>query len=792
MQKGSSTGNLPASNNDLTPPAKPVQTPDKPDVETDHQDQNSNQTCKTPKPAVPPKPILAKNGKHKGFSCDSSPPDIAPKPVKKRDSEEQCGKLRSNHEQDFYQNGDQDQTDEVIIREKTGLGDDAKMGGGEEGLEDQSEQVLVIEEKIGIDLDDEIEGGNDENGQETVEVDVDDNVEANEDGDEEDDEEVDDEDYGWDSDEFESENDSDDHDNNLADKRQSRIIFDELEHIPDLNFLDARKKKLFNIAKEILTTEVTYVKTLKLLDEVFHFRLENECRAKGIVPKEVLLEIFSNITAINQFHRDFLLPKLDERMQNWDTNPRVGDIFNSLAPFLKMYAEYVKNFDQAMSSLSRWKLKSQKFSAIIDQIQKTDKECNNLTLEHHMLAPVQRVPRYKLLLTDYISKLPEDSKDLEESKKALEIISAAANHANDSMKKTERFQKMLEMQEKFGDGVSIVTPSREFIMEGELIKISARNAQIMTRILVLFNDALYYCTKVPTTGKYKAKQTLELLSTYLGDVDEETENRELVFRVCSKSKVVEFKATSVEQKEKWVSTLTAAIKNAVDRNSTFGREVTLNKDDIGKIAPTWVRDDAVTMCMTCTIHFTAIRRRHHCRACGKIVCNSCSSYKARLEYDDNKINRVCVNCYKILAPEETNKPEIKRRRRKVQKFADSVLNGYLNFKSDSTKAWSKRWCRLGDDFTLHVFKAKKDVKAQTTIPMPGLSLQDENVCDENDKSRKHVFKILHPIYGSFFFEAENDEVLEKWLEHIRCAIEAEPYPNRNSTSSQPTPPPTPG
>ena len=50
---------------------------------------------------------------------------------------------------------------------------------------------------------------------------------------------------------------------------------------------------------------------------MFHFRLENECRAKGIVPKEALLEIFSNITAINQFHRDFLLPKLDERMENW-------------------------------------------------------------------------------------------------------------------------------------------------------------------------------------------------------------------------------------------------------------------------------------------------------------------------------------------------------------------------------------------------------------------------------------------------------------------------------------------
>ena len=34
-----------------------------------------------------------------------------------------------------------------------------------------------------------------------------------------------------------------------------------------------------------------------------------------------------------------------------------------------MYAEYVKNFDQAMTSLSKWKLKSPKFAAIIEDIQ---------------------------------------------------------------------------------------------------------------------------------------------------------------------------------------------------------------------------------------------------------------------------------------------------------------------------------------------------------------------------------------------------------------------------------------
>lgn len=38
-------------------------------------------------------------------------------------------------------------------------------------------------------------------------------------------------------------------------------------------------------------------------------------------------------------------------------------------------------------------------------------ECGNLTLTHHMLSPIQRIPRYELLLKDYLKKLSEDSND---------------------------------------------------------------------------------------------------------------------------------------------------------------------------------------------------------------------------------------------------------------------------------------------------------------------------------------------------------------------------------------------
>ena len=38
-------------------------------------------------------------------------------------------------------------------------------------------------------------------------------------------------------------------------------------------------------------------------------------------------------------------------------------------------------------------------------------ECGSLTLQQHMLTPIQRIPRYEMLLKKYLSKLPEDSPD---------------------------------------------------------------------------------------------------------------------------------------------------------------------------------------------------------------------------------------------------------------------------------------------------------------------------------------------------------------------------------------------
>ncbi|CAN0497659.1 unnamed protein product, partial [Ectocarpus sp. 12 AP-2014] len=45
----------------------------------------------------------------------------------------------------------------------------------------------------------------------------------------------------------------------------------------------------------------------------------------------------------------------------------------------------------------------------------------------------------------------------------------------------------------------------------------------------------------------------------------------------------------------------------------------------------WMDDDSSPSCLLCDALFTFTNRRHHCRACLKLVCSACSSNMWKLE-----------------------------------------------------------------------------------------------------------------------------------------------------------------
>ncbi len=89
------------------------------------------------------------------------------------------------------------------------------------------------------------------------------------------------------------------------------------------------------------------------------------------------------------------------------------------------------------------------------------------------------------------------------------------------------------------------------------------------------------------------------------------------------------------------------------RNSTSSILTPEEAGKIGNSAPVWVPDRRVTMCQNCAVEFSVLVRRHHCRACGKVVCAPCSGNRAPLRYRDFESARVCDECFEFLEKGKT-------------------------------------------------------------------------------------------------------------------------------------------
>ncbi|XP_047467428.1 zinc finger FYVE domain-containing protein 26 isoform X2 [Mugil cephalus] len=92
----------------------------------------------------------------------------------------------------------------------------------------------------------------------------------------------------------------------------------------------------------------------------------------------------------------------------------------------------------------------------------------------------------------------------------------------------------------------------------------------------------------------------------------------------------------------------------------------------------WVPDTQQHVCMVCRRErFTMFNRRHHCRRCGRLVCNACSERKMTIEGCPGEEVRVCDQCYAYFHPDSDEEEEpVEEHRSPV--VTEEALDGMLH------------------------------------------------------------------------------------------------------------------
>lgn len=310
-------------------------------------------------------------------------------------------------------------------------------------------------------------------------------------------------------------------------------------------------------------------------------------------------------------------------------------MFVDLAPLFKTYGQYAKYYDAGSELLKKFSDENAdgKFALWLAEQWEKDPRCKNVTLASLLITPIQRVPRYVMLIAELLKRTAAEHPDYGNLVQALEGVKVIGTHINEAIRKREQREQILSLEKKFTSPLNLSDKERHLVKEGPLTRTTRRSHKVFH--FHLFNDLLLYSAITPT-GQFLMHRRFPLhkcrVRDFSGDPNPNPD-KALSFQITSPEKSFEVSAASAEEKQEWVNAL---------KMCTRGQKGT------SLSAPVWKMNSASKQCQQCQQGFSVIRRRHHCRACGGLVCDKCSATRKLLEYVNAKRPvRVCDGCAMI-------------------------------------------------------------------------------------------------------------------------------------------------
>ncbi|XP_064186771.1 FERM, ARHGEF and pleckstrin domain-containing protein 2 isoform X2 [Anguilla rostrata] len=500
--------------------------------------------------------------------------------------------------------------------------------------------------------------------------------------------------------------------------------------------------KAYFIAKEILTTERTYLKDLEVITVWFRSAVIKE----NAMPEGLMNLLFSNIDPIYEFHRGFL-KEVEQRLALWEgrsnahakgDHQRIGDVMLRNMCALKEFTSYLQKHDEVLTELEKATKRLKKLEAVYKEFE-LQKVCY-LPLNTFLLKPIQRLMHYKLILERLCRHYPATHSDHEDCKEALNEVTEMATQLQSSLIRLENFQKLTELQRDLIGVENLTDPGREFIREGCLYKLTKKGLQ--QRMFFLFSDMLLYTSKgVTATNQFKVHGQLPLYGMILIVLDapvEESENEWSVphcFTIYSAQRTIVVAASSKAEMGKWIQDLNMAIDmskksheksdllmdpSLSNRSNRSSDEVSLEQES---------EDD------THSSRGSLDKQTHH-RA--NTTMHVCWHRNTSVSMSDHSL------------------------------AVENQLSGYLLRKFKNSNGWQKLWV-VFTNFCLFFYKTHQDDFPLASLPLLGYTVSTPAETDSILK--EYVFKLQFKSHV-YFFRAESEYTFERWMEVIKSAANA--------------------
>nr|XP_043880194.1 FYVE, RhoGEF and PH domain-containing protein 5 isoform X1 [Solea senegalensis] len=559
------------------------------------------------------------------------------------------------------------------------------------------------------------------------------------------------------------------------------------------------RSRAFYVAKEIVDSERQHVSVLKNLQEDFRSAVAEAVGEDGepVVEEQRLAEILGVLPQVYTLHSS-ILTELEERISQWEESQRVVGVILSREDDFRVFDTYISEYDRSMSLLEESRRSNPAFASIVKKFETCGPK-EEVPLKHQLLQVIVRVLQYRMLLTDYLNNLSPDSKEYEDTQDALAMVSGVADQANDNLKQGENLLRLVHIEYSVKGKRDLLKPGRMFVKEGTLMKVSRKSRQ--PRHLFLMNDIMLY-TYPQQDGKYRLKNTLSLSGMKV--------SKPVLDNVlnCLKIEVsditITLSAGSVGEREDWFHTLSRAIADHAAGLCTFGGPCSEAREKLwmalGEAAPVLVPVSHVMMCMNCTSDFSLTLRRHHCNACGKVVCRACSRNRYPLKYLKDRVAKVCDHCYAELRKrggsasgacgsssprthrasrplsavfQSLQPPSLWKSRKSISSLNQvslgvegSTMSGSLQRRKKSKRKWKRLWFLLKDK-VLYTFTAREDKVASESLPMQGFTVKLTERPEGEESS--NVFHLYHKKTLYYTFRADDEHTARRWVNAIEEA-----------------------